>query len=87
MAMHMQTLMKQAGHDMPGSKPHLEINPEHALVKRLDKESDEDSFNNWAWLLFEQAWLAEGGQLEDPAAFVKRLNGLLLAVSNDSGEE
>jgi molecular chaperone HtpG len=84
MAMHMQALLKQAGHEMPGSKPHLEINPEHDLVKRLAGEGDESSFNDWAMLLFEQAWLAEGGQLDDPAGFVRRLNGLLLAVSNGS---
>ncbi len=79
MAVHMQNLLKQAGHEMPGSKPFLEINPDHPLVERAAAESDEARFADWAWLLFDQAWLAEGGQLEDPAAFVKRMNALLVA--------
>ncbi len=79
MAVHMQALLKQAGHDAPSAKATLEINPDHALVKRIDLEQDETTFAEWAQLLFDQALLAEGGQLEDPAGFVKRLNGLLMS--------
>ena len=83
MAMHMQRLMKQAGHDVPLSKPNLEINPEHALVKRLRDEQDDERFAAWSRLLFEQAMLTQGGQLDDPTAFVKRLNGILVELSQD----
>jgi molecular chaperone HtpG len=83
MAMHMQRLMKQAGHDVPLSKPSLEINPEHALVKRLRDEHDGERFAAWSRLLFEQAMLTQGGQLDDPTAFVKRLNGILVELSHD----
>ena len=61
----------------PASIPSLELNPEHALVRRLERESDDARFERIALLLFEQAVLAEGRQLDDPAAFVKRLNELL----------
>ena len=75
--------MKQAGHDVPLSKPNLEINPEHALVKRLRDEQDDERFAAWSRLLFEQAMLTQGGQLDDPTAFVKRLNGILVELSQD----
>jgi molecular chaperone HtpG len=82
MAMHMQQLLKQAGHDIPDSKPVLEINMDHPLVKRLREESDETRFSDWSRLLFEQAMLSQGGQLDDPAAFVKRLNGILAEIAD-----
>jgi len=72
-------LMKAAGQAMPNSKPILEINPHHLVVQRLKYE--ESHFDDWAALLFEQATLAEGGQLDDPAGFVKRINDLMLALS------
>ncbi len=81
MALHMQRLMKQAGHDVPVGRPVLEINPQHALVTRMQTQPDAE-FENWALLLLDQAILAEGGQLEDPAAFVKRMNRLLLPDEN-----
>jgi len=81
MAMHMQRLMKQAGHDVPLSKPSLEVNPEHALVKRLRREQDSERFAEWSRLLFEQAMLTQGAQLEDPTAFVRRLNRILVELS------
>jgi len=65
---------------VPMSKPYLELNPTHSLIARLRDEPDTGRFDDWTHLLFEQAVLAEGGQLEDPASFVKRLNGLLLAL-------
>jgi molecular chaperone HtpG len=82
MALHMQRLMKQAGHDVPVSKPILEINPTHPLVKKIEAEHDESRFKEWSELLLNQAILAEGGQLEDPAAFVKRLNRFLAEIQS-----
>ena len=74
--------MKSAGQDVKGSKPILEVNPTHPLVSKLKAESTSDKFGDWTHLIFDQALLAEGGQLEDPASFVKRLNGLMLAMQN-----
>jgi molecular chaperone HtpG len=81
MSGHLERLLKEAGQNIPGSKPHLELNPEHALVKRLKAEQDEARFSDWTHLLFDQALLAEGGQLDDPSAFVKRLNDVLLTLT------
>jgi len=81
MALYMQHLMKQAGHDMPQTKPVLEINPTHALVQRMENEQAEDRFEDWARILFDQAILAEGGQLEDPATFVNRLNQMINEIA------
>ena len=66
-----------AGQKAPAAQHALEINPQHPLVTRINDEADEERFNDWAHLLYEQALLAEGGQLENPAGFVKRLNSLL----------
>ena len=74
---HLQRMLKAAGQEAPSILPVLEINPEHALVKRVQSASDE-SFNDWASLLFEQALLADGSSLPDPTAFVRRVNQLLL---------
>ncbi|MES3015231.1 MAG: molecular chaperone HtpG, partial [Pseudomonadota bacterium] len=76
MSGHLARLMKQAGQAAPKSLPTLEVNAEHALVKRLDASAHFDALAN---ILFDQALLAEGGQLEDPAAYVKRVNALLVA--------
>ena len=72
-------ILKAAGQKAPESKPILEINPKHPAVQRLKYE--ESRFDDWANLLLEQATLAEGGSLEDPAGFVKRINDLMLALS------
>lgn len=77
---HLERLLREAGQSVPMSKPNLELNPTHPLIVRLQQEPDAVRFGDWTHLLFEQAVLAEGGQLEDPASFVKRLNGLLLAM-------
>jgi molecular chaperone HtpG len=82
MAMHLQEVMKQAGHALPASKPILEVNPDHPLVARLKEEQDEAKFADWSHLLFEQALLSEGGHLEDPTVFVKRMNAILVELSN-----
>lgn len=81
MSLHLQNMLKAAGQDIPTSKPIVEINPDHPLVLKMKAETDEARFAEWAWILFDQAKLAQGTPLEDPASFVKRLNGLLLELS------
>ena len=81
MGAQMKRIMEAAGQDVPDSKPILEINPSHPLIRRLDTESDEDRFADLARIIFDQANLAEGGQLADPAAYVERLNTLILQLS------
>ncbi|NBT64412.1 MAG: molecular chaperone HtpG [Betaproteobacteria bacterium] len=76
---HLERLLKQAGQKAPDRKPILEINPDHFLVKRL--QTEQGAIKDWSLLLYEQALLAEGGQLADPGSFVKRLNDLLIALS------
>jgi len=76
---NLQRILKAAGQNAPASKPILEINPKHPAVQRLKYE--ETRFDDWANLLLEQATLAEGGSLDDPAGFVKRINDLMLALS------
>ena len=76
---NLERMLKAAGQKTPESKPTLEINPTHGLVARLKAENDEAKFNDLAHLLFDQALLAEGGQLNDPASFVKRMNSLLIS--------
>ena len=81
MAVHMQRMLKQAGHAVPASKPILEINPEHILVSRLKDVADEAHFDSWSNILLDQSILSEGGQLDDPVSFVNRLNELLQEVT------
>ena len=76
MSAHLSRLLKQAGQAAPASKPILEVNPQHALLKKLEASAQ---FDDLAHILFDQALLAEGGHLEDPAAYVQRVNRLLLA--------
>jgi molecular chaperone HtpG len=84
MGLTMQRLLKQAGHDVPQSKPVLEINPEHALVKRLEAETDSGRASDLGSILLEQAQLLEGAQLDDPAAYVRRVNTLLMSSGSAS---
>ena len=74
---HLLRMLKAAGQEAPNVKPVLEINPEHPLLARI-RAAQDDEFDQWARLLLDQALLAEGAQIADPAAFVKRLNALLL---------
>ncbi len=74
---NMARILKAAGQNAPESKPILELNPTHKLVKRLENEAEETKFADLAHLVFDQALLAEGGTLDDPASFVKRMNSLL----------
>jgi molecular chaperone HtpG len=79
---NLQRLLKAAGQKVPVSKPILEVNPHHPLVRRLKEEADDARFGDLSAILFDQALLAEGGQLEDPAGFVKRLNQLMLQLGS-----
>jgi len=78
MGLEMQRILQAAGQQMPVSKPVFEINPDHQLIKRLHDLTDDGLFSEWVTMLFEQAVLAEGGQLDNPADFVARVNKLLL---------
>jgi molecular chaperone HtpG len=75
--LHMRRMLRAAGHDLPQGKPVLEVNPRHPLVSRLEGVDDTAVFEDWARLLYEQSVLTEGAQLDDPSAFVQRLNRLL----------
>jgi len=81
MSANLERILKQAGQSITASKPILELNPEHPLVGKLKQETSEERFTDMAHILFDQAMLAEGGQLEDPSSFVNRLNQLLLDLS------
>lgn len=70
-------ILKAAGQKAPESKPILEINPGHRLIERLKNESDDARFADYTHVVFDQALLAEGGQLDDPASFVRRMNSLI----------
>ncbi|MGE3509170.1 MAG: molecular chaperone HtpG [Vicinamibacterales bacterium] len=83
MSRHLERLLREAGQKVPASRPILELNPEHPIVRRLTHESDPALFGDWVNVLFDQALLAEGGVLDDPATFVKRLNALTLALAGE----
>jgi molecular chaperone HtpG len=84
MTPHLERMLKAAGQPVPASRPVLEINPRHPIVERLEGESDAARFADWSHILFDQATLAEGGQIEDPAGFVRRLNALMLALAGQA---
>jgi len=81
MGLQMRRIMEAAGQKVPDTKPIFEINPEHPLIDKLDKEPDEERFGELALVLFDQAGLAAGAALDDPASYVSRLNKLLLELS------
>ena len=80
MAPQMSRIMQAAGQEAPKSKPILELNPHHKIVKKLIKIRCDDEFKNWSALLLDQAILSEGGYLKNPAEFIKRINGLMLNI-------
>jgi len=80
MSANLARVLKSVGQEAPRTRPTLELNPNHPLVKRLESEEDESRFNDLGMVLFDQAQLAEGGQLDDPAAFVGRLNKLMMSM-------
>ena len=81
LSLNLERLLKASGQQVPAGKPILEINPQHPIVERLRQEADATRFADWSHILFDQATLAEGGHLDDPATFVKRLNELMLALA------
>lgn len=82
MPLQIVKMMQAAGQPVPDVKPVFELNPEHALIQLVEKEQDQEQFNEWVDVLFDQAQLAEAGQLEDPASFATKLNKLLLKLAN-----
>ena len=78
----MQRMLKAATQDIPMSKPIFELNPNHTIVNRVKDETDDERFAEWVEILFDQAVLAEGGQLDNPAVFVNRLNKMLLELAH-----
>jgi len=81
MSANLGRLLRAAGQDVPNVPLILEINPDHPIVNRLTDETDDGRFEDWSHILFDQALLAEGGRLDDPAGFVKRLNTLMLTLA------
>lgn len=81
MSTHMERMLRAAGQQVQEHKPILELNPTHLMVQKIKAEQDSVRFKDWTEVLFDQAVLSEGGQLDDPASFVKRFNALLLAVA------
>lgn len=78
---HMQRILKAAGQELPSSKPILELNPSHPIVVTLKQQTNDERFNEISHILLEQSILAEGGQLDDPALFIRRLNNLLVEMA------
>ncbi|HEX4938967.1 MAG TPA: molecular chaperone HtpG, partial [Candidatus Kapabacteria bacterium] len=78
MGIQMRQIMEAAGQKLPETKPTLEINPAHPLMERLNGEVQDDRFGDLAMIVFDQAALSEGRALEDPSAYVKRINALLM---------
>ena len=85
MGRHLEQILKASGQKISGSKPILEINPDHPIVGRLRNEKDEKVIGDWSHILFDQSLLSEGGQLDDPAGFVSRLNNMYLDMT--AGED
>jgi molecular chaperone HtpG len=81
MGLQMRQILEASGQKVPDTKPIFEFNPSHPLIDKLDHEPDEDRFGEFAHILFDQAALSAGDTLKDPAAYVRRLNKLLIALS------
>ena len=85
MSRHLERILDAAGQKVDAARPILEINPDHPMVTRLAAETDSTRQQDWAHLIFDQALLSEGGKLEDPAAFVRRMNELIVALAQAGG--
>lgn len=85
MSRHLERILDAAGQSVDSAKPILEINPEHPMVTRLAAETDTSRQADWAHLIFDQALLSEGGRLEDAAAFVRRMNTLIVDLAEGAG--
>jgi molecular chaperone HtpG len=77
LGLEMQRILKATGQQLPETKPILEVNPNHPLIKKMHQITDDELFKEWSKMMFEQAVLAEGGHLDNPAAYVTRVNQLL----------
>ena len=81
MSMNLSRMLKAAGQEVPAVEPILEINVNHPIVKKMANEQDQDRFSDWSSIVLDQAMLADGGTLDDPATFVAKLNNLILDLS------
>ena len=84
MSMNLSRMLKAAGQEVPAVEPILEINVNHPIVKKMADEKDKDRFSDWSSIVLDQAMLADGGTLEDPATFVFKLNNLILDLSQNT---
>ena len=84
MSMNLSRMLKAAGQEVPAVEPILEINVNHPIVKKMSDEQDQDRFSDWSSIILDQAMLADGGSLEDPATFVVKLNNLILDLSENT---
>jgi molecular chaperone HtpG len=84
MSMNLSRMLKAAGQEVPAVEPILEINVNHPIVKKMSDEKDQDRFSDWSSIVLDQAMLADGGTLEDPATFVVKLNNLILDLSQNT---
>ncbi len=80
MGLNLERILKASGQEIAGTKPILEINPEHPIIQRIQNDDENENFSDWSKVLFDQALLSEGGQLDDPAEFVQRFNNLFLEM-------
>ena len=85
MSRHLERILDAAGQKVDAARPILEINPDHPMVARFAAETEASRQQDWANLIFDQALLSEGGRLEDPASFVRRMNELIVALAQDGG--
>ena len=85
MSRHLERILDAAGQKIDGARPILEINPDHPMVARLAAETEVSRQQDWAHLIFDQALLSEGGKLEDPAGFVRRMNELIVTLAQGGG--
>ena len=81
MGRHLEQILKASGQSVPDSKPILEINPGHPIIKKINAEKDDALFADWSHILFDQALLSEGGQLTDPVSFVNKLNSMIVSMA------
>jgi molecular chaperone HtpG len=84
MSMNLSRMLKAAGQEVPAVEPILEINVNHPIVRKMSDEKDQDRFSDWSSIVLDQAMLADGGTLEDPATFVVKLNNLILDLSQNT---
>lgn len=87
MSKNFERILQQAGQRVPNRQPILEINPDHPIIQRLDERVGDEDITDWAHVLFDQAWLSEGGRLEDPASFVDRMNDLMVELLGEGDSE